>query len=357
MSSPSDSGSETSGQLEIRTNNCECGNPDDYDNLICCDGCDDWYHHKCMDINTSDSERIVEFYCWWCTGNLGLLTTWKGVQATGATLQDKRKHYYDVEEIVASKIRDRKRIFRVKWKGYAARNNTWEPEEHLDGALDILQQYLREHKLPCSTMTALLGASSPALEPEDYNKDNWTSLDEVEHQIRTFRTCRGFQSPLVVERWTKFGQDDAIYLFDFQLHCYVLLWIAKEQFAYIADGANLFKTNKELRDGIKWELGKPKLIPLSFDQQTAVDHCGSSAVLIALTMMNLYKTKDFTQLIVSPRLRAMVISRMHKFPSQKLDSRPIIRFKIKHTCSRCNKHFRTRLQLVTHQRKSPGCAV
>ncbi|KNE65617.1 hypothetical protein AMAG_09596 [Allomyces macrogynus ATCC 38327] len=54
---------------------------------------------------------------------------------------------YEVERIVSHRIRDGVPMFRVKWKGYDDRDNTWEEIENLLGAPAILAAYLESNNL------------------------------------------------------------------------------------------------------------------------------------------------------------------------------------------------------------------
>ncbi len=57
---------------------------------------------------------------------------------------------YEVEEILGHRMQRKRRgqpllkEYLIKWKGYPTYDATWEPESHLDSALDILQQYKKD---------------------------------------------------------------------------------------------------------------------------------------------------------------------------------------------------------------------
>ncbi|QRW23043.1 Retrotransposable element Tf2 protein [Rhizoctonia solani] len=53
---------------------------------------------------------------------------------------------YEVEGITDAKERDGKWFFRVKWKGYGSKENTWEPRENLKNAEKILEKYEKDMK-------------------------------------------------------------------------------------------------------------------------------------------------------------------------------------------------------------------
>ena len=44
---------------------------------------------------------------------------------------------YEVERVVAKRIRSRKVEYFIKWQGYCSSVNTWEPREHLPGEIII----------------------------------------------------------------------------------------------------------------------------------------------------------------------------------------------------------------------------
>ncbi|KAK6456284.1 uncharacterized protein RJT20DRAFT_128130 [Scheffersomyces xylosifermentans] len=54
---------------------CVCRKPDTGELMISCDGCEEWFHFKCMNLKKENSNLIAKFYCKFCT--------WKG---TGSTL-------------------------------------------------------------------------------------------------------------------------------------------------------------------------------------------------------------------------------------------------------------------------------
>lgn len=52
---------------------------------------------------------------------------------------------YEVERILDMKYVRGKKKFLVRWKGYGEDEDSWEPEENLGGACEVLQAYLKEH--------------------------------------------------------------------------------------------------------------------------------------------------------------------------------------------------------------------
>lgn len=50
---------------------------------------------------------------------------------------------WEVEKIIASKIDEhtREHFYLVKWKGFAAKENTWEPKKNLGRCHQAIQEY------------------------------------------------------------------------------------------------------------------------------------------------------------------------------------------------------------------------
>ena len=49
---------------------CVCRRPDLGEMMVACDGCEEWFHFKCMKINEKYSNLIAKYYCKFCE--------WKG---------------------------------------------------------------------------------------------------------------------------------------------------------------------------------------------------------------------------------------------------------------------------------------
>jgi hypothetical protein len=58
---------------------------------------------------------------------------------------------YEVEDLLSHELRSQGRTKRlwylVRWKGYSAEDNTWEPENNLTNCGEILSAYKAKHKL------------------------------------------------------------------------------------------------------------------------------------------------------------------------------------------------------------------
>mmetsp|Transcript_45104 Transcript_45104/g.118280 ORF Transcript_45104/g.118280 Transcript_45104/m.118280 type:complete len:328 (-) Transcript_45104:369-1352(-) len=52
----------------------------------------------------------------------------------------KKEQEYIVEDLVDFKLEGKKKLFLVKWKGFAAKQNTWEPAAHLKGLEDEMAE-------------------------------------------------------------------------------------------------------------------------------------------------------------------------------------------------------------------------
>ncbi|QRW19370.1 Retrotransposable element Tf2 protein [Rhizoctonia solani] len=71
-----------------------------------------------------------------------------------------REEEYKVEGITNAKERDGKWFFRVKWKGYGSKENTWEPQENLKNAKKFLEKYKKDMKKKAlGTAKALRGGA------------------------------------------------------------------------------------------------------------------------------------------------------------------------------------------------------
>lgn len=56
---------------------CICRKTDNGDLMVGCDGCDDWYHFKCMKIDIKYQELIARYFCPYCEIDGKGVTLWK----------------------------------------------------------------------------------------------------------------------------------------------------------------------------------------------------------------------------------------------------------------------------------------
>jgi hypothetical protein len=67
---------------------------------------------------------------------------------------------YEVEDIIDSEQRPNGWYYRVKWKGYGPKSNTWEPKANLEHAEDILKKYHQKLlKKACDAAKSLKGGA------------------------------------------------------------------------------------------------------------------------------------------------------------------------------------------------------
>ena len=335
----------------IRATEC-CLNDFDFDQTICCGECEKHYHLKCVYITQSESESIEEFICGRCEKERNRLTIWHGKEANNEQKLLKQRKYFEVEKILKHRYVNNRRKFLIKWKNCGSKHNSWEPENHLDGCVDILQAYLREHELPLTKIQKLIGACPKV----SFNKKNWITIGRVIDCISSYRNHKTYKLSLEVEEWELEREKDKIYLFEHEGHCYVILYIHERRTGYISDGANIVlnsaKTLEELTN-----LLKIRLVTVPYDQPIRADYCGSSAVLIALDFSRHYRKKELPQLLTAPKsLRRNITKLLHKHSSEVVDKREVYDHIRWQKCPKCGKNFKSskRSRLTQHMKFCRG---
>ena len=53
---------------------------------------------------------------------------------------------YEAQNIVGMRVRDGRTEYRVRWKGYAPHEDTWEPLEHLRNAKELLRNFHKRRR-------------------------------------------------------------------------------------------------------------------------------------------------------------------------------------------------------------------
>lgn len=101
------------------------------------------------------------------------MTQWRREKGSKEKMLDKRSNYYVVEKILRHVIIQGTRYFYIKWEGYPSSENSWVHEENMDGAIDLMQKYLSDNKLPLSSVEGLMGADKGTDTEEVFDTRNW----------------------------------------------------------------------------------------------------------------------------------------------------------------------------------------
>lgn len=324
-----------------------CDKPAWFEDRLRCYVCKERRHYSCARYSTKEVRRIRKYVCESCEHKTGELSTWKGKEAVGKVLEDKIKHYFEVEKILDHIIDAKGRVFLIKWQGYTS--PTWEIEEHLDGCLNMLQSYCRRNDIKASKIEGKLGDA----EGSSIQNRNFVTISQIIDIIRTHRSMGIYCTDLEIGRQPRFGKQDKLFVFGVMAHCYVLLYVSPDR-VYIADGLNSYIDDLARRSMVNREIkaSKVKIRSIRFDQQVKIDHCGSSAALVALELMRAYKLGrlDTINKLVAPiTLRRRIRAALHQYPSTSVNILALTDRREKWVCETCGKSFKKRKALEGHK--------
>lgn len=252
---------------------------------------------------------------------------------------DTREYY--PERIIKHRGPTNNYEYLVKWKGYHAREATWESEASLSKCYDLVNKYKNSdgRRMGRPTFRKRYGASSSS--PVDLiNENNWVDFPEIMRAMKVYQDKRlpGDISVAIAEKASMICPRDSIYFIPILNHVFVALYIHSRQTAYIADGINLSLFDKFYQTKLS-RIFLCNRTYLEYPAQQGVDHCGSSATLIALEFERLYVNKEpIPEVItISVSQRKKVVKSLHKEASQKIRPWTQVNDLIRHlVCDRCN---------------------
>jgi len=303
------------------------------DPIICLD-CHKLFHCSCVDLTHQDVVKIDYYICNNCEDWSSVrITHWTQQIPNRAKLIMKDREYADVEKIVGHKIIGGKRFFKIKWEGF--KRPTFEPEENLDGCLDLLQRYCMDNDLERSRIIGYYGLTGE----KAHDKKNWVTVD---HVIKTYSTYEKYifrGRSIHREEWSgELPKQDTILIIPYLLHLYVGLFYHANNICFIADGGNKFNSFIEIAKDIR-KMTKSYLIGCRFDQQTCEDQCGSSAVLIALEFKRSYSQNCIPLVVHASTFYVDKIKRiLHKYLSPPIKPGCTSNL-VKLACPSCGKRF------------------
>lgn len=319
------------GELMI-PQSCPLCFQDESSKMIACKQCSKNYHWIFVGLNKFSADIIQNYYCKTCRTEHHKLVDWKlAPQVRG--LNSKTLKYFEVGRILDHKGSIiGKRMFLIKWKSFPTSQSTWEKESHLDRCTDILKTYCDAYPIPYET-PGLVGYSRMA----ESNKDNWVDLNVVIKIINRMAPL----NKLKLSIWNnELANEDTIYIINHSSHCYVLLWLPYHWMGYIADGTNMFINETQVAEEISDMLDVP-LKPLNYDDKIKEDHCGSSAIFIALELIRHHKLKiPYDKLThTNKTMHKRVINWLHPYKSNSLGYKRLYEQRKVDRCPHCNKSF------------------
>lgn len=222
------------------------------------------------------------------------------VEAEANSKEDKDKDYFEVEKIVdhkysASGSNSDGLQLKIDWKGYPGQES-WIPLENCDGCVKLVNAYFRKNKLGKANLMQRAGATNLA----KCNPDIWVPIKKVLLAIESRRSTMKTLAPIQVNFYEKFGNEDGIYILYHRCHLFVVLFIAGSRKCFLADGGNLYLSKPEYQSEIQSIL-KTRIEPMIFRYQRCVDHCGSSAVVLAIEMIRIYNKKELFDKVGWPK--------------------------------------------------------
>lgn len=307
-------------------------------NMVKCYSCREYYSLTSVNLTTTLKNRLTRYACHVCYTKTGLRSLWDGISQ-----RNKDTNYFEVHQIQQHKITRKGRLFLTSWAGFPNEFNTWLPEKHLDGAIDLLDGYLLEKGLPPTKIRKRLGSSQDI---QTGDQQNWSTTSEVVSQINKIRKGRRHLNqhiPILmhVPQFDQFPTHKFVCIIDIGFHAHVLLVDPSHQKAWTADGTNVCHQD-DIKSFIKRLLpANFSLEVLSYTDQLGVDDCTSSAVLITTELLKeKYLRGPPSVLRPNTKIRALVRASLHHGKLHPLTpGRKLNEFKSVLGCAGCGKKF------------------
>ena len=253
--------------------------------------------------------------------------------------------HYKVEGIEEHKIIGGQRFFKIKWENYESKYNTWEPEDNLRNAKELLNNYLIDNQMEETTLES-------EEEDDEMGQENYMDPATILNEIKQLQRLNSYKTSTRIEQYLGGSlENHGIYLYIREQHHYVIVYLKDWQL--VIDGANN-SSRQEILKEIREETNLMGLRNLKFLQQQGNDHCGSSAIAIVIELIRWiekFKEKLWNEesILVSPTLLHQLRKKYHKKKSESLNKKSKTIGLIRPKCSYCNRSFKTRAALIGHE--------
>lgn len=348
---------------------------------LTCQLCEMDFHLKCLQLTEREAVEIAKFVCHYCTVEHNVSTEFisgqtgprrhrvltddleptpgpsystqtereplqnldqqasQSSQSSSQTTVSTDTERYDVEKVTGvRKTKAGKTEYKIRWT-VGKPKETWEPEDNCRGCVDKINEFLAIQKLPKCTLTPRYGASS-AVTSSLCNRRNWVQPQKVLAAVNKFDRSKQLNPPVKI--FSGALDESAIQIIGSDGHLFVSYFSPISQEYYIADGSNDYFEQEDVRSRINTIIGH-QAVGVNFVGQSKIDHCASSAVLIALGFRRFYRNKQIPSVIKSERtVQQRIINEFHSQPSRTMESPQPLRNLVWEACPICGKKYSQR---------------
>lgn len=233
---------------------------------------------------------------------------------------------------------------------WADGTQSYEPEENCRGCVEKVNEFRASKGLAPCKLVPRYGASTD----KGYNNENWVTMDQVKAAIEQYDRVKDGFPP--VKDFSPDNDGICIQLLGLSNHIYVIHRSPVDNKLYIADGTNSYLETRAATLKVNAIIGK-HAIGIKFVGQNFVDHCASSAVMIALEFRRTYRTKTVPQLLKAEKSTYERVKKLfHHYQSSVVTQSKPLRNLEPDVCQKCGKRFpkANRRGFIAHQNKCLG---
>lgn len=178
------------------------------------------------------------------------------------------------------------------------------------------------------------------------NRNNYASIKEIINKVSQYSD----NDSQPIQQFEEFKSDrDGIYLLPIGEHCFVIVYFVERNLAVISEGGSAYFLDSRLRRTLLMKI-KPirKFNYVQFPQHSGSDHCASSAIAICIEFQRMLRNRVIPNFIRAPAtLLNRVKKVLHKEPTQSLTGRITIQERLKAQrlqCAKCGKKLNPKLK-------------
>lgn len=223
----------------------------------------------------------------------------------------------------------------VTWEGG---ETSWEPEANIGlGCKDLVNEIRQKKEFDAIEFTSNFGAIG---DNSDFDTRNWRSLEQVIEAVD--RYDREPNNRLPVSLFSGQIVNSTIMLMGLKSHVYVIYRSPLSGIVYVADGPNYYIQDEEVKREIDHLLGL-RATGLKFIGQSSIDHCTSSAVMIAISLRNASRIRVEPTTIKAERTRQeRIMKDFHPYASKTEQAAGPLRNLEPDLCPVCGMQFNDR---------------